>query len=119
MYGTPGVAASPVSLDELQALKISVGFTEVDERYLRLAGEVLDGQTRQVVAHWRSGIIASIPDLVRHSRTPDGQPNPEYLAKSNLPFEQSILDTRLRPYDQDWHKYQQEIALRHTSVKKN
>ena len=34
-------------------------------------------------------------------------------------FEQWILDTCLRPYDQDWLNYQQEIALRHTSVKKN
>jgi hypothetical protein len=30
-----------------------------------------------------------------------------------------ILDTCLRPYDQDWINYQEEIALRHTSLKKN
>jgi Protoglobin len=29
------------------------------------------------------------------------------------------MDSCLRPYDQDWLNYQQEIALRHTSVKKN
>lgn len=29
------------------------------------------------------------------------------------------MDTCLRRYDQDWLNYQQEIALRHTSVKKN
>ena len=44
---------------------------------------------------------------------------PEYLAKSNLRFEQWILDTCLRPYDQDWINYQQEIARRHTSARKN
>jgi len=43
----------------------------------------------------------------------------DYLAKSNLRFQQWILDTCLRPYDQDWLNYQQEIALRHTSLKKN
>jgi hypothetical protein len=118
-YGTPAVGTSPVSLDELNALKVSVGFTVEDECYLRMAGEVLDGQTKQIVAHWRSGIIASIPNLARHSRTPEGAPNPEYLAKSNLRFEQWILDTCLRPYDQDWLNYQHEIALRHTSIKKN
>jgi hypothetical protein len=118
-YGTPAVEASPVSLDELEALKVSVGFSGEDERFLRMAGEVLDGQTKQIVAHWRSGIIAGIPNLARHSRTLAGEPNPEYLAKSNLRFEQWILDTCLRPYDQDWLNYQQEIALRHTSVKKN
>jgi Protoglobin len=50
---------------------------------------------------------------------PRGEPNPEYLAKSNLRFEQWILDSCLRPFDQDWLNYQQEIALRHTSLKKN
>ena len=29
------------------------------------------------------------------------------------------LDTCFRPYDRDWLNYQQEIALRHTSLKKN
>jgi Protoglobin len=80
---------------------------------------VLADQTKQIVEYWRSGIIANIPHLARHSRTPEGDPIPDYLAKSNLRFQQWILDTCLRPYDQDWINYQQEIALRHTSLKKN
>jgi hypothetical protein len=80
---------------------------------------VLASQTEQIVHHWRSGIIASIPNLARHSRTPQGDAIPEYLANSNLRFQQWILDTCLRPYDQDWLNYQHEIALRHTTLKKN
>ncbi len=118
-YGTAEVATSPVSLQQLKELKISAGFTDHDERYLRLAGEVLMDQTKKIVEHWRSGIIASIPHLARHSRTAEGQAIPEYLANSNLRFEQWILDTCLRPYDQHWINYQHEIALRHTSMKKN
>lgn len=118
-YGSPEIASSPVSLRDLENLKISAGFTDEDWRYLRLAGEVLSDQTAKIVQHWRSGIIAGIPNLARHSRTPEGNPIPEYLAKSNLRFEQWILDTCLRPYDQDWINYQQEIALRHTAAKKN
>ena len=118
-YGTEEIAASPVSLKKLEELKTSVGWTAEDEHYLRLAGEVLADQTEQVVLHWRSGIIASIPNLARHSKTPEGEAIPDYLAKSNLRFEQWILDTCLRPYDQDWINYQQEVALRHTSLKKN
>jgi hypothetical protein len=86
---------------------------------LRLAGEVLADQTNRIVEHWRSGIITNIPNLARHSRTPEGEALPEYLKRSNLRFAQWILDTCLRPYDQDWLNYQQEIALRHTSLKKN
>jgi hypothetical protein len=118
-YGLDEVTTSPISLRELGDLKVSVGFTEEDQRSLALAGEVLADQTAQIVAHWRSGIIAGIPNLARHSRTPEEDPIPEYLEKSNLRFQQWILDTCLRPYDQDWINYQQEIALRHTSSKKN
>ena len=118
-YGTAEVTESPISPRQLAELKVSARFTEEDQRYLRLAGEVLAGQIKQIIQHWRSGIIASIPNLARHSRTPEGNAVPEYLAKSNLRFEQWILDTCLRPYDQDWINYQQEIALRHTTAKKN
>lgn len=118
-YGADGVSRSSFSEEDLQRLKTSTGFTEEDHRYLRLAGDVLADQTKQIVDRWRTGIIASIPHLAKHSRTPEGNPIPEYLAASNLRFQQWILDTCLRPYDQDWLDYQQEIALRHTSVKKN
>ena len=118
-FGAAEISVSPVTMRELEDLKASVEFTEEDERYLRMAGSVLEGRTKQVVDHWRSGIIASIPNLARHSRTAEGGPLPEYLAKSNLRFEQWILDTCLRPYDQDWLNYQNEIALRHMSPKKN
>jgi hypothetical protein len=118
-YGSDNVAKARVSVKDLEQLKVSVGLTPEDERYLRLAGEVLAPQVRSIVEHWRANIIASIPNLARHSRSPEGNPIPEYLAKSNLRFEQWIRDTCLRPYDQDWIDYQQEIARRHTSVKKN
>jgi hypothetical protein len=116
-YGT--VARSPVTLDELAALKDSVGFTAETERWLKLAGDVLGPQTEQIVRRWRNEIIVSIPNLARHSRSPEGNPLPDYSAQSGLRFQQWILDTCFRPYDQDWLNYQQEIALRHTSIKKN
>jgi hypothetical protein len=118
-YGNAGVGAASVSLEDLERLKVTIGFTAEDERFLRLAGEVLADQTQRIVEHWRGEIIASIPHLARHSRTPEGDPLPQYLAQSGLRFQQWILDTCLRPYDQDWLNYQQEIALRHTSLKKN
>jgi hypothetical protein len=44
---------------------------------------------------------------------------PDYLASSGLRFQQWILDTCFRSYDQDWLNYQNEIALRHMTAKKN
>lgn len=119
LYGSAEVARSPIGAEELAELKVSAGFTEEDERYLRLAGEVLQDQTGQVVHHWRGSIIAGIPNLARHSRGTNDEAIAAYLERSNARFSQWILDTCLRPYDQDWIDYQQEIALRHTSAKKN
>jgi hypothetical protein len=118
-YGTTDVASSPVTLQQLEDLKVSVGFTEQDQRYLQQAGEILADQTKQIVEHWRNGIIAGIPNLARHSRSLQNEPLPDYRDKSNLRFQQWILDTCFRPYDQDWLNYQHEIALRHTTLKKN
>lgn len=116
-YGDAAVSA--VTLWDLENLKVSVGWTEEDDQYRRMAGEVLADQTGPLVNHWRREIIGSIPNLIRHSRTPEGAPIPEYQTKSGARFEQWVLDTCLRPYDQDWLNYQQEIALRHTTLKKN
>jgi hypothetical protein len=111
--------AASVTLQELGDLKASAGFTEEDVRFIRMAGDVLNDQTEAIVLHWRSGIIAGIPNLARHSRSLRGEPLPEYLAQSNLRFRQWILDTCFRDYDQDWLNYQEEIARRHTTEKKN
>ena len=37
-YGAAEVATSPVSTLDLESLKISAGFTEEDQHFLRLAG---------------------------------------------------------------------------------
>jgi Protoglobin len=118
-YGDDEIPRSPITMPQLTELQITVGLSEEDRRYLQMAGEVLADQTRQIVNHWRSGIIASIPHLARHSRALDGTALPDYLARSNRRFEEWILDTCFRPYDQQWLDYQHEIALRHTGVKKN
>lgn len=117
-YGTEEVTTSPVTLHELELLKQSVCLTEEDVRYLRMAGEVLADQTEELVKSWR-GVISAEPHLAHYSLGPDGQPDPHYSGDSGRRFQQWVLDTCLRTYDQDWLNYQQEIGLRHTSLKKN
>lgn len=117
-YGSHESARSLISMAELEALKQSAGFTPDEERWLRMAGEALTGQTKELVDKWRE-IIAKLPHLAKYSQTPDGKKDPRYGERSGLRFEQWVLDTCLRPYDKDWLNYQQEIALRHTSLKKN
>ncbi len=117
-YGSADVAKSPINPRELEQLKQSTGLTEDDEQWLRRAGEILADQTQAVVEKWRA-VISAHPHLAKYALRPDGQKDPHYSEASGLRFQQWILDTCLRPYDQDWLNYQQEIALRHTSLKKN
>ena len=117
-YGSAEVAKSPITPQELQELKESAGFTSEDETWLHRAGLVLKGHTAAIVEKWRA-VISAHPHLARYSLKPNGEKDPHYSEASGLRFQQWILDTCLRPYDQDWLNYQQEIALRHTSEKKN
>jgi hypothetical protein len=117
-YGSPNVARSPIGEQEFEALKQSAGFTEDDEHWLRVAGETLADQTKELVGKWRE-VIAKHPHLARYSLRLDGQKDWHYSERSGLRFQQWVLDTCFRPYDQDWLNYQQEMALRHTSLKKN
>ena len=103
-YGTAEAAQSRVSATELEQLKQSVGFTTDDERYLHMAGKVLEDQTKDLVDTWR-GVIAKTPHLARHSKDPEGNSIPRYSEASGLRFQQWILDTCFRPYDGDWLKF--------------
>lgn len=117
-YGTAAVAQSPLSMEDLELLKQTVLFTEEDEKYLRLAGEVLQDQIDAVLDVWYS-FVGSHSHLADYFSSTDHQLNLEYLTAVRRRFHQWILDTCNRPYDQTWLDYQQEIGLRHTYAKKN
>ncbi|HEX2098430.1 MAG TPA: protoglobin domain-containing protein [Rubrobacteraceae bacterium] len=117
-FGGEATARSPLRLEDLDLLKQTVLFTVEDEEYLRLAGEVLEDQTDEVLDLWY-GFVGSHPHLIRYFADSDGQPDNEYLERVRERFKQWILDTCRRSYDQEWLDYQQEIALRHTRAKKN
>lgn len=117
-YGTEEVASSPLSMEDLGLLKQTVLFTKEDEKYLHLAGEVLQDQIEAVLDVWYS-YVGSHPHLAHYFSTTDDKLIDEYLTAVRKRFHVWILDTCNRPYDQDWLNYQQEIGLRHTYVKKN
>lgn len=98
------MARSSITLQDLEELKQSACFTEYDEQWLRRAGEILADQTKAMVDQWR-GVISAHPHLAKYSLRPDGQKDQQYSEASGLRFQQWILDTCLRPYDQDWLNY--------------
>ena len=57
------VPASPVSMQDLELLKKTLLWTEEDDRYLALAGEVLKDQVEEILDLWY-GYVGSHPHLV-------------------------------------------------------
>ena len=117
-YGTPRVARSPVSPDEMRALEQSVGWSEHDARALKMAAEVLGDQAEALVDSWRAQ-IGKQPHLARWFFGPDGRPDEAYKAAVKSRFVRWVIDSLTRPHDQAWLDYQEEIGLRHTPAKKN
>lgn len=116
-YGKPTLAKSPVTLEDLALLKKTLLWTADDDRYLKMASDVLKDQTNDVLDLWY-GYVGGNEHLVYYF-TKDGQPNMDYLTAVRARFGQWIVDLCTKPYDQDWLNYQHEIALRHHSTKKN
>jgi hypothetical protein len=117
-FGLGTVVRSPLGMEDLELLKRTVLFGEEDERYLRMAGDVLEDQVEDVLDLWY-GFVGSHAHLIRYFSDSEGQPDENYLGRVRERFGRWILDTCRRPYDQEWLDYQQEIALRHTRAKKN
>jgi len=117
-YGSKELATSPVTMKELDQLKQTITLDPEDERYLRMAGDVLETQTEPIVNMWR-GLISSMPHLAYYFKNEQGNVDEEYKARVKERFKQWIMDMCTKPYDQDWLNYQHEIGLRHTHAKKN
>lgn len=117
-YGSDQLPRSPLNQEDLDRLKAAVGLIGDDERYLRMAGEVLANQADDMVTDWRAQ-LAEHPHLAACSAHPDGTPNPEYSAASKPRFVRWIIDACTRPLDQAWLDYQHQIGLRHTRAAKN
>ncbi|MGP6173612.1 protoglobin domain-containing protein [Corynebacterium sp. A21] len=109
---------SPVSEEKLANLLTDVMWSDADAAALRRAGEILTPQVSDILDAWYD-FIGSTPHLVAVFRGADGQPNPEYLTRVRARFEQWVIDLCQRGMDSQWLAYQEEIALRHHSTKKN
>jgi hypothetical protein len=117
-FGMSEVAASPVSAEDVDLLKATLLWDENDDRYLRMAGEVLADQVDDVLELWY-GYVGSHPHLVHYFTDREGEPIGDYLERVRARFAQWVRDVCSRPYDDAWRDYQQEIGLRHTRAKKN
>lgn len=109
---------SPVSRQRLDELLTDVMWAEEDVPALRRAGAILAPRVAELLDIWYD-FIGSTPHLVAVFHGPDGEPDADYLARVRGRFEQWVLDVCERRFDDRWLAYQEEIALRHHTTKKN
>jgi Protoglobin len=117
-YGRPAAAHSPLMLEELRQIEQTVGWSEADADALRRHQETFRDHAEAMVDSWRA-IIGEQPHLVKWFFGPDGTRDAEYAARVKARFVQWVIDACVRPHDQAWLDYQEEIGLRHTPEKKN
>jgi len=117
-FGAAGAERSPVTLDDVALLKATLLWSDDDDRYLAMAGQVLADQVDEVLELWY-GYVGSHPHLVHYFADRDGRPIGEYLERVRARFAQWVRDVCARDHDQRWLDYQHEIALRHTHAREN
>jgi hypothetical protein len=117
-YGKPSVARSPVSLQELRQIEMAIGWSHEDAEVLQRHSDIFKMRAEPMVDSWRA-IIGTQEHLARWFFGPDGKPDEQYKARVRTRFVQWVVDACLRPHDQEWLDYQEEIGLRHTPEKKN
>jgi Protoglobin len=117
-YASPETAHSPVSLEELHQLEQTAGWSEADAQILQRHRQIFLDRAEQMVDAWRS-MIGKQPHLAKWFFSPDGKPDENYKARVRQRFIQWVQDACVRPHDQAWLDYQEEIGLRHTPATKN
>src|SRR5699024_9899068 len=110
--------ASPVSQEKLKELPTDVMWSDDDAPALRRAGEILKPRVKDILDVWYD-FIGSTPHLVSTFLGSDGEPDADYLERVRGRFEQWVVDICTREFDDQWLAYQEEIALRHHTTKKN
>ena len=108
-YGEETLQKSPVSLNDLDLLKNTVLFSKDDERYLRMAGDVLEDQVEDILDLWYN-YIGSNDHLLSYFGM-QGKPDQHYLDAVRSRFGQWITDLCRRKHNQEWLDYQIEFIL--------
>jgi Protoglobin len=113
------MSTAAVTTTELDELKASVLLGDEDVAALRRSAEILADRVEEVLDVWY-GFVGSHPHLLdSFTRTPDGEPDTDYLAAVRVRFGDWIRATAAAEYDQEWLAHQLEIGRRHHRTGKN
>jgi hypothetical protein len=118
-FGDASISEAPITMEEFDRVKQSVMWSDEDDIYLRMAGEVLEPQIEDVLDVWY-GFVGDHDFLLSYfTDSGTGEPIEPYLEQVRERFGQWIRDTCETPYDETWLDYQFEIGRRHHRISKN
>jgi hypothetical protein len=69
-FGDESVPDAPISMAEFERLKDTVMWTEADDEYLRMAGETLEPQVKDMLDRWL-GFLANFSFMTDYRRDVD------------------------------------------------
>lgn len=117
-YDDADLVASPVTEDDLDLLRQTLLWDPATTAALRRLAELLEPHVDDILDTWY-GYVGANAHLVASFAGADGEPDARYLDRVRDRFAQWIRDTCSRDYDARWLAYQNEIALRHHTTRKN
>ncbi|SEW18469.1 protoglobin domain-containing protein [Chitinophaga arvensicola] len=109
-HGTAGADNPHSSLDAqtLVRLKRMLLFTNEDEQYLIMAGNILAAHTEDILDTWYHAILKN--NYLAHYFTRDGAPDMEYLQSLRPQFRKWIRALCTRQEGQSWWQFEKRIA---------
>lgn len=109
-HDTAGADNPQPSLDArtLVRLKRMLLFTNEDEQYLMMAGNILAAHTEDMLDTWYDGIIRN--NYLVHYFTRDGVPDLEYLQSLRPQFRKWMDDLCSRQEGNSWWQFEERIA---------
>lgn len=109
-HGTAGPdnPQSPPDAQTLVRLKRMLLFTNEDEQYLIMAGNILVNHTEEILNNWYDFILKN--NYLAYYFARDGVPDLDYLQTLRPHFHQWIIDLCTRQEGNSWWQFEERIA---------
>lgn len=109
-HGTAGSGnpKSPLDAQMMVRLKRMLLFTNDDEQYLIMAGNILVAHTEDILNNWYDYILKN--NYLAYYFTRDGAPDLDYLQTLRPHFRKWIIDLCTRQEGNSWWQFEERIA---------
>ncbi|MCW3462660.1 protoglobin domain-containing protein [Chitinophaga nivalis] len=104
----PDTSSAVIDALTLVKLKRMLLFTQEDEQYLVMAGNILADHTDDILHKWYEQILHN--NYLAHYFTRNGEPDLEYLQRLRPRFQEWLHSLCTRTENQQWWQFEERIA---------